>query len=52
MRAAHLDTDGRPGPGVRIFRHGTAAAPASPALSGRDRVAGVGRAGDALVLVT
>ena len=49
--AAQGRADGRPAPGVRIFRHGSAVAVASPALSGRDRIAVAGEAGDALRVV-
>ncbi|MEV5437762.1 GNAT family N-acetyltransferase [Streptomyces sp. NPDC052682] len=43
--AARLRPDGRrPGPGVRIFRRSGAVAVASPALSGRDRIAVAGEA--------
>ncbi|RMB82173.1 GNAT family N-acetyltransferase [Streptomyces shenzhenensis] len=43
--------DGGPGPGVRVFRHGSATAVASPGLSGRDRLAVAGDPSDALPLV-
>ncbi|MFC8518916.1 GNAT family N-acetyltransferase [Streptomyces sp. NPDC057257] len=43
--------DGSVGPGVRVFRHGSAVAVASPGLSGRDRIAVAGEPGDALELV-
>ncbi|MGX9888499.1 GNAT family N-acetyltransferase [Streptomyces sp. NPDC002276] len=49
--AAQLRPDGRPGPGVRVFRHRSATAVASPGLSGRDRIAVDGEADDAIVLV-
>ena len=49
--AAQLRADGRLGPGVRVFRHGSATAVVSPGLSGRDRIAVDGAADDALVLV-
>ncbi|SED81216.1 Acetyltransferase (GNAT) family protein [Streptomyces sp. 3213] len=49
--AAQLRPDGRLGPGVRVFRHGSAIAVVSPGLSGRDRIAVDGAADDALVLV-
>lgn len=42
---------GGPGPGVRIFRHGSATAVAGPGLSGRDRLAVAGDPEDALPLV-
>lgn len=50
--AAQLSADdGCVGPGVRVFRHGSATAVVSPGLSGRDRIAVDGEADDALVLV-
>ncbi len=49
--AAQLRPDGRPGPGVRVFRRGSATAVVSPGLSGRDRIAVGGEVDDALVLV-
>jgi GNAT superfamily N-acetyltransferase len=49
--AAQLRPDGRLGPGVRVFHHGSATAVVSPGLSGRDRIAVDGEAADALVLV-
>jgi len=49
--AARLRPDGQLGPGVRVFRHGSATAVVSPGLSGRDRIAVDGKAEDALVLV-
>ncbi|WP_262063476.1 GNAT family N-acetyltransferase [Streptomyces sp. STR69] len=50
--AAQLSADdGCLGPGVRVFRHGSATAVVSPGLSGRDRIAVDGEADDALVLV-
>jgi len=49
--AAQLRPEGRLGPGVRVFRHGSATAVVSPGLSGRDRIAVDGKAEDALVLV-
>lgn len=49
--AAQLRPDGRLGPGVRVFRHGSATAVVSPGLSGRDRIAVDGAAADALALV-
>ncbi|WP_236570087.1 GNAT family N-acetyltransferase [Streptomyces mexicanus] len=49
--AAQATPEGRPGPGVRIRRRGTATAVASPALSGRDRIAVAGRPADAVPLV-
>ncbi|MET8248880.1 GNAT family N-acetyltransferase [Streptomyces sp. NPDC005202] len=51
MWAAQVRADGRPGPGVRVFQHGSATAVASPALSGRDRIAVAGETQDALPLV-
>lgn len=49
--AARLRPDGRLGPGVRVFQHGSATAVVSPGLSGRDRIAVDGTADDLLVLV-
>ncbi|MFJ4783439.1 GNAT family N-acetyltransferase [Streptomyces sp. NPDC088794] len=49
--AAQFRPDGSPAPGVRIHRHGSATAVASPDLSGRDRIAVAGTEGDALTLV-
>ncbi|MET8625594.1 GNAT family N-acetyltransferase [Kitasatospora sp. NPDC004669] len=49
--AAQGQHDGRLGPGVRAWRHGTALAVASPDLSGRDRLAVKGGADDATHLV-
>ncbi|MET7482976.1 GNAT family N-acetyltransferase [Streptomyces sp. NPDC005538] len=49
--AARLRADGRLGPGVRVFRHGSATAVVSPGLSGRDRIAVDGEADDLLALV-
>ncbi|WP_406123504.1 GNAT family N-acetyltransferase [Streptomyces sp. NBC_00989] len=49
--SARLRPDGRLGPGVRVFRHGSATAVVSPGLSGRHRIAVDGKAEDALVLV-
>ncbi len=49
--AAQTTPGGRPGPGVRIHRRKTATAVASPALSGRDRIAVAGRPADAVPLV-
>jgi GNAT superfamily N-acetyltransferase len=49
--AAQATPEGRPGPGVRIHRRGTATAVVSPALSGRDRIAVAGRPADAVPLV-
>ncbi|POX56516.1 GNAT family N-acetyltransferase [Streptomyces sp. Ru71] len=49
--AVQARPDGRPGPGVRVYRAGAAVAVASPALSGRDRIAVAGPADDALPLV-
>lgn len=49
--AAQRRADRGRGPGVRIFRYGSATAVASPALSGRDRIAVAGEEGDALLLV-
>ncbi|MGW1800380.1 GNAT family N-acetyltransferase [Streptomyces sp. NPDC001984] len=49
--ARQTGADGRPGPGVRVFRSGSAVAVAAPGLSGRDRIAVSGRTEDALPLV-
>ncbi|GGJ61036.1 GNAT family N-acetyltransferase [Streptomyces brasiliensis] len=49
--ARQAGADGRPGPGVRVFRSGSAVAVAGPRLSGRDRIAVTGSAEDALPLV-
>ncbi|MFI6617390.1 GNAT family N-acetyltransferase [Streptomyces sp. NPDC050528] len=49
--AAQLRPDGQLAPGVRVFHHGSATAVASPALSGRNRIAVAGTTEDALVLV-
>ncbi|MFG2782902.1 GNAT family N-acetyltransferase [Streptomyces prunicolor] len=49
--AAQRRPDSQLGPGVRVFRHGSATAVVSPGLSGRDRIAVDGKEEDALVLV-
>lgn len=49
--AARRRADGRPGPGVRIWRYGGAHAVASPQVSGRDRLAVGGDGADAVTLV-
>ncbi|MGW3952512.1 hypothetical protein ACWEKM_16660 [Streptomyces sp. NPDC004752] len=48
VRAEQGRDGGAPGPGVRIFRRGSAVAVAGPGLSGRDRLAVAGDPKDAL----